>query len=452
MNTFVMKNKLFVFSSGLLLLLAGCTKKSDYLFDKSPDERLNETLTANQKVLTSAPNGWKVYVMPKGLEKSDQLEVGGFSYFMTFTDNNRVTMYSDFDTVKAITPNESAYRLKATQRPSLFFDTYNYIHFPTDPVASISKSPLGYDGVGWGSDLEFSFADEKVQGDTIHLKGNQNGSIAIMVKATKAEADAYAAGGLKTSMKKFNDLNSLGYFKKLTFGNSSYYLGINESNRTITFNWLVGSNVQSFTTGYFHTLGGIWFTNPFVNGSLVVPGINFNSFNASTSTMDVTINGSAGTIVNGGAPLQVDVDAPKRWWQYSVDRDSWWSAYSGVTVNGEVDYFKMRSMPNFYALVFWGKYNAAYDAWFMFTLSNNTLNIGGGIATASQPTFTADGRVIFTYFGAFNPNPPTGWTAAKATEFRTLISDPNGYYLIQTGPLKYDMVKKDGKAWITWEW
>jgi len=438
-----------------VIFFTACQKKADYLFDKSPDERLSETLTADQKVLTSAPNGWKVYVMPKGLEKSDQLEVGGFSYFMTFTDNNRVTMYSDFDTVKAITPNESAYRIKATQRPSLFFDTYNYIHFPTDPVASISQSPLGYDGVGWGSDLEFSFADEKVQGDTIRLKGNQNGSIAIMIKATKAEADAYAAGGLKASMKKFKDLNSLGYFKKLTFGNNSYYLGINEGNRTLTFNWLSGSTVQSFTTGYFHTLEGIRFTNPFVNGSVVVPGINFNSFNSSTSTMDVTVNGTAGTIVNAGAPLQVDVNAPKTWWQYAADRDNFWSSFNGFTVNGVPDYFKMRSIPNFYAFAFYPLFGGNYDGWLVLTLANNALGVGGGIATNASPvppppTFTTDGRVIFTYLGSFGT--PAGWSTATFTEFRNLIADPNGFYLIQTGPLKYDMVKKDGKAWVSWEW
>jgi hypothetical protein len=30
--------------------------------------------------------------------------------------------------------------------------------------------------------------------------------------------------------------------------------------------------------------------------------------------------------------------------------------------------------------------------------------------------------------------------------------DPNGYYIIQTDDLTFDMVSRDGKSWITWQW
>src|SRR5215204_5883402 len=357
-----MKNKLIWYAFGFFIL-TGCVKKADDLFDKSPDQRLNEALTAYQQALTTAPNGWKVYVYPKGLETSDNLSVGGFSYFMKFTDANRVAMYSDFDTVKAAVSFESGYRLKAAQRPSIYFDNYSYIHVPADPDATISQSPTGSDGKGWGTDFEFAITDEKVQGDTIHLKGNQNNSIAIMVKATKAEADAYAAGGLKASMKKLKNLNALGYFKKMSFGSKSYFIRLNEGNKTITFLWLDGSGKeQSFTTGYLSTLEGILFTIPFSDGTQTIYGINFTTYDPVSNVVGISINGVNGTIVNNGSWLTLDVDAPERWWQYSADRDSWWTSFTGFTINGVTDALGLRNIPNFYAIVYWSAFNPAYDA------------------------------------------------------------------------------------------
>ena len=104
----MLKNRLlYILTSAILF--AGCDKKTDEIFDKSPDQRLSEALAAYQQALVSAPNGWKVYIFPKGLE-SQSIQVGGFSYYMKFTDANRVTMVSDFDTTTASVPKESGYR------------------------------------------------------------------------------------------------------------------------------------------------------------------------------------------------------------------------------------------------------------------------------------------------------------------------------------------------------
>ena len=137
------------------LFLSGCTKKTDEIFDNTVDERLTTTLTNYQNYLTAAP-GWKLFVYPKGLEAQD-ITVGGLTYYLKFSNTNRVTMVSDFNSAISASPKESGYRLKALQRPSLIFDTYTYMHIPADPDPNVSLSPTGAGGNGYGTDFNFSF-------------------------------------------------------------------------------------------------------------------------------------------------------------------------------------------------------------------------------------------------------------------------------------------------------
>ncbi|MEI6949162.1 DUF4302 domain-containing protein [Paraflavisolibacter sp. H34] len=452
-----MYKHILLYLLGLTVLLAGCQKKADDVFDKTPDERLADMLAAYQKTLTGAPYGWKLVIKPKGLEKQD-IKVGGFSYYLTFTDANRVTMLSDFDTTMASVPKESGYRLKAVQRPSIYFDTYSYLHIPSDPTASISRTPTGANGEGWGSDFDFSFIDLQPSGDTLHLQGNFNESEAMLVKATQQEAAAYNNKQLANSLRMMVNLNSIGYFKTLTLGGVSYNLGIDEGNRQITFSWL-GSNgtVQTYTTGYYYTLAGIALTEPFNTGRELVRAIDFNSFNAATQVMNVTVNNAANTVFDAKAPLKLDVNAARRWWQYSYDRDLYWYSVTAFTVNGVVDAYKMQSsVSRYYYLGYWAWYNTDVTGVEYGLLSPIKINAAGNGLTLNYgaafnpPTFTTDGRIIFTLYGTLGTTPAAEQAAYINTVNKML--DANGYYLVQKGPLVYDMVSKDGKAWITWLW
>src|SRR5438105_15063684 len=94
-------------------VLASC-RKDNHVFDKSPDERINETLSKYQSVISSATNGWNgVIVTGDG---------STFSFYFRFNDSNRVFMFCDFDSTTSTTVKESSYRLKALQQPSLIFD------------------------------------------------------------------------------------------------------------------------------------------------------------------------------------------------------------------------------------------------------------------------------------------------------------------------------------------
>src|SRR4051794_29869210 len=99
-----MKKTLLYFCFAVLFF-SGCKKDDQSVFDKSPDERLNEALAAYQAKLTTATDGWKGFIYPKS---------GGiYTFYFKFNDANRVNMLSGIDSASAVTFRESSYRLKA---------------------------------------------------------------------------------------------------------------------------------------------------------------------------------------------------------------------------------------------------------------------------------------------------------------------------------------------------
>lgn len=249
-----------------LAFFAGCTKKTDNLFDKTADERLNDALTGYQTALTGAP-GWKMFVYPKGLEK-ENIKVGGLTYYLRFSNSNRVTMVSDFDAAIAGTPKESGYRIKALQRPSLIFDTYTYMHIPADPDPDVSISPTGSGGFGLGTDFNFAFLETAVK-DTFLLKGNFNNSEALLIKATQAEVDAAFSRGRLRDIRNFTfnypATNPFLYLQASTALKAG--VGLDLSNKFITFTYLDGGNLVNKSVAFSFTTNGIFLQTPVTVGN-----------------------------------------------------------------------------------------------------------------------------------------------------------------------------------------
>jgi hypothetical protein len=421
----------------------GCRKKEDTVFDKSVDERLNETLAADQKALTGAQYGWKGFIYPAGLKG------GVVAFYFKFSDNNRVEMFSDFDSASAITPMTASYRLKALQQPALLFDTYSYVHVLADPDASVNG---GNYGAGLGSDFEFAI--DSIAGDTIKLTGRFNKSNAFLVKATQQEMQAYYdkkyANRLFDNIKKY-----ITYFKRLVVGDAQYEIQVNQVTRTITFTWVDGSgNVHTATTGYYYTPDGIALSPAFSDGTNVVSSLTNISWNNTTTTMSFTVNGKAAGIVGSGQPIKIDLDGPRRWWQYALDLGGYWISPQGFHVNGVDDAYGITKTANFYFLLYWPQYGTNqginYDLAGHVKLINNGLTLPYGIAYR-PPNFTNDGRVSFNYYGTLGTVP----TADSIPVYKTAIqfTDASGYYLVRTDSTHYDMVSaKDGKAWISWQY
>lgn len=437
--------KRFIIMAGTLMMIAtACKKTNDRIFDESPNERIEKTLTAYQEQLAGATYGWRAIIEPAG--------GGAYGFYFKFNDANRVTMFSDFTLESATTEKESSYRLKGLQQPSLLFDTYSYLHVLADPDNRVNG---GTRGAGLRSDFEFYF--EPSSADTIHLVGRFNGSKATLIKATQEEQAGYEDGGIADSYLFDHIADYVNYFKRVTIDGVEYEIIVNLNTKTIIFNWKAGGAPKTFSTHFYYGASGILFTEPFRPGAQIIPGFTDISFNASTVILGFNVNGAAATVTGTGEPMNVDLDAPRRWWQYSFDQQEYWISLNGFRVNGVEDAFGVNTIPDYY----YSMYSAAYgidgttplDASGIFYINSAGTALNLFAPAYYQPTFTADGRVIFDFYGGTFGTNPGGSTISVISDVLTQMTDPLGFYLVQTGELEYDMVNaRDGKAWITWVW
>ena len=435
--------KIFIYTIAAIISCYSCNKKEDTVFDKSIDERLNETLAADQKALTGAQFGWKGFIYPAGSKG------GVVAFYFKFNDSNRVEMFSDFDSASAITPMTASYRLKALQQPALIFDTYSYVHVLADPDGGVNGG--GY-GAGLGSDFEFAI--DSIAGDSVKLTGRFNKSKAFLVKATQAEMQRYYnkqySNRLFANIKKYPT-----YFKRLVIGSTQYEIKVNQTTRTITLIWIDDKGaVHTVTTGYYYTTDGIALSPAIVDGANVISALDNISWNGTIPRMSFTVNSTASYITGAGEPIHIDLDAPRRWWQYALDQGGYWIGPYGFHVNGVDDAYGITKTSNFFYLLYNPQYNTqsgvTYDLAGTMKLVNNTRTLTYGIAYR-PPNFTGDGRVSFSYYGTLGTVP----TADSIPVYKTVVQfiDASGYYLVRTDSTRYDMVSaKDAKSWISWQY
>ncbi|MBX3242406.1 MAG: DUF4302 domain-containing protein [Chitinophagaceae bacterium] len=427
-----MKNKLFIL---LLIVFALSCKKEEYVFDQSPDQRLNEALTKYQAALTSSPTGWKATVEPRA--------GGVYHYYFQFNSENRVFMFSDFDTTTARIRGESSYRLKALQQPSLIFDTYSYLHLLADPDAAVNG---GSYGEGLSSDFEFTF--ENASEDSIVLTGRVNRTKLKLEKGTQADLDAWQNGVWLSILSFLNIQKIEHYFRRLTLGGNTYEIAVDPVGRIIRFQWVSGGILQTFTTGFSFSSNGVVLDSPLVNGSQTIETLSDFSWNQVAQTLQLSSGGLNGSITGAAAPLRVDLQAPQRWWQQAVTADSYWFSPQGFSTTGATDLFDIRSLDRYYYFIYWPGFSVDSDDLFAPIFLNETndgLELQYG--AAPEPGFTGDGKVIFDYLGMYGSYPSSG----PALQSLQQLLIPEGYYLVQTGAATYDMVSaKDAKTWISW--
>lgn len=434
--------KYFTYFLCIAIALTGCRKETDPVFDRSPDERLNETLQRYQQVLTGASNGWNGTV---------ETALGiTYSFYFRFNDSNRVVMYSDFDSTTASVSRESSYRLKALQQPSLLFDTYSYIHILADPDASVNG---GYYGSGLVSDFEFSI--DSVADDHVSLTGRFNSSKARFKKATAQEQAAWENKEILKAQQSLRSLNNiLNYFKRLTYEGVQYEIRVDTLFKQVVFTWLDESgNAQTVTVGYYYVPGGITLSKPVGD----ITGFSIGAWNGSTSTLQVQVGGKPASIAGAIQPIRPDEQAGKRWWQIAVSQQGYWFSPNGFHVNGIDDAFNLRSLQTdtsqYYYLVYLPgiqpQSGPGYDVMmpFFYVPALNAIDFNYG--TAHTIEFRNDGRVLFRYLGdlTVGAHPVSG----PAHQTRVQLYDSYGYWFVQTGANSFDMVSaKDAKTWASW--
>jgi len=412
------------------VILLSC-KTEDPVFEQTSNERVNAALATYQKQLVDAENGWKGAIYPGA--------GGVYSFYFKFNDQNRVVMYSDFNKESAVTSKESSYRVKALQVPSLVFDTYSYLHILADPDRGVNGGDYGS---GLQSDFEFSFSPDTLNNGTITLIGTKNRTRMVLTKATHEESVAYGNGGLGKSLIFSNiDLYPT-YFKRITIGGVTYEINVNTLQRTLTLTWLEGTTAKSFTTTYYYSSTGVSFITPFVNGSTSISSLSNLTWDATKLSLGFTAGTNNVTVVGAARPISIDRAAPRRWWQFAADKSSYWISQKGFTVEAKEDYFGVTKIPNFEYLLFFPAFGTEQGTQFDAFVAFDETNIFG---PAVVPTFTTDGRVTFSVLGTYGNNTLMNTTVLDQVE------EASGYYLVQTSPIRYDMVSaKDGKTWISW--
>lgn len=432
--------KVFLSLFSIALIFSACQKSDDHAFNKSPDERINEALAAYQSQLADAEFGWKA------LLSADSGRGATYSFYFKFNNENRVVMVSDFDSVSSVTPQQSSYRLKALQQPSLIFDTYSYLHVLSDPDASENG---GAYGAGLNADFEFFFSEASA--DTVRLTGRFNGNTLVLVRATQQEGNAYTGGQFVLFSNYLDRIQT--YYKRFSFESQLYDIRYDGLTRTIDISWLSNRNTQRFSTSCYNVLNGLVLNQPFVNGNTTITDLSNAQWDSTSSTLSVNAGSTTGTISPTVFPLKIEAGAAQRWWQNAP-----WLTVYGFHVNGVDDAYNIMQVSNYYFLGFWSQYQNVgggevvdLAGFVLIDPADNNPYIYFGPAFR-QPTFTSDGKIVFPNYGFLGGSnvPPAAVDAVQNTWNQFIQTD--GYYFVQTGADSYDMVSaKDGKAWITWQ-
>ncbi len=203
-----------------ILLLTNCSEDdSSEVFSESPTERINAQKEELRTVLQSSETGWKAvyFTSPE--------ELGGFTFFFNFLDDETVEMTSDFDDDFSLL--QSKYDIVLGSTIKLSFTTKNDIHQLSD-----SANPPDADllGEGYLGDFEFLYYGiDEVTGDII-FRTNRTQEELRFTKAVTNEVE--------------NIINSRIIFNELTDSEKSVYqnLVLNVDGVTEVFDFSLNIN------------------------------------------------------------------------------------------------------------------------------------------------------------------------------------------------------------------
>ena len=173
--------------------------------------------------LTSAPDGW-VGVMPTGLG-------GGYGFYMTFDENQVVTMYADLNDSTSSKVRQSQYRIRQDMGTALTFDTYTYITLLNDPTPSVFGGNIRE---GFRSDIDFIF--DYATSDSIVFIGKRYRQKLALARATAAQKAQYTTGGY---------LAQINAFKKFFSDNPNAYIEMDNGAQKVALEQNSSNNLSA---------------------------------------------------------------------------------------------------------------------------------------------------------------------------------------------------------------
>lgn len=420
------------------MALSACKKTETEPIIGDVDVRLSETLTQYQKILTNAEFGWKGYLLTDSKVPA--------TFLFNFTDQNRITMSADYQT----TPNESSYRLKSLQRPTLLFDSYSTLHLLSDPTPSVAG---GTTGQGYFSDFEYAFLSASA--DTVKLEGTFNQTKLILIKSKSSAESA----SIFTSVQNISNIASKlkTYFKRATVGGVDCEVKLDGSAQIISLSYLVDGNLKTVTSNFYVSGSSIVLYTPLKVGTAEVREISGLIYDTATGFINGSIGNIAIQIKEATAPMKLDVSAAQNWYtQMSANFNGCWVSDKAFHANGVDDFCNFRNIAGYQNLWYAGA--AVFGG-----SSEGMITFTGSLAapyTLSKVPFTVNAGIarftLATNAGTFTGTTAIAqaMTAARAILYGgATINSFQDWYLIPTSAdgKAYDMVRYgDATAWISW--
>jgi len=406
------------------MALSSCKKESTEPIIGDVDERLSEALASYQDQLSGAEFGWKGYLLTDNKTPA--------TFLFKFNDKNRTVMAADYKPTEV----ESSYRLKALQRPTLMFDSYSTLHLIADPTSSVFG---GETANGYFSDFEFAFLSANA--DTIKLEGTFNKSKLILIKSKSAEESNAVFTSLQDVSSAVSKLKT--YFKRTTIGGINCEVKLDGNAQTFAVTYLLDGTTPTTVSSNFYVSGkNIALYEPLVIGSTTVSELKDVNFVANAGMINAVINDGPIQIKEAIEPMNYDKLAAEIFYNRPPNGD-YWTASSGFTVDGIMDTYGVKRIPNFNYIIFWPKYNPAYSR-FGYIVNGGWAPYG----PAPIASFPEDGTIKFTSAGSFGTPPASILPIISNTSNNLFL--PKGFYVIKTEDKVYDLVSvSDARSWIT---
>lgn len=415
------KIKLFLTIICFYPLFHSCEKFVD-MPESSVNERINEKMDLYQNYLSSAKFGWKAYLLTKsGLQKN---------FTFKFDDKNRViTTLEDDKTLS----DESSYRLKYLQRPSLLFDTYSLLHKLADPDGGVYN---GETGEGMSSDFEFAFMNATA--DRIELKGLYNESKLILIKAI---SDSDLMNTFDDTDNMINVLSKLKtYFKRTNIDGKEYEVDLNYGDRKFGLIQYVDGFPQTIESSFYIVNDEVKFYDPIVLNNDTIKNMNTITYNNS-GFLSAKFGKINLEIKEAIEPLFYDKTAVNRFW--AAGRQL---SFGYWTKEGVQDYLNEKSIGintglNQQVIIL--GYGTAYDL--LGYARNWSLSYGRAI---SKTIDNSTGLIRYSFYGTLGSMSHVA-SSTITRQAADNYTDVKGLYVIEKGASSYDLVTAtDAKKWI----
>jgi hypothetical protein len=317
-----------------MLVFAACSPEQDDYFDESSAERVNSTIAADTKVLTSASNGWLMKYFP-----DEYLQYGGYNLLLKFDEDGKVTVANEL--YDADETAESLYKVKQDAGVVLSFDTYNELfHLFSDPD---DKAGVSQDGKGFEGDYDFQILEASA--DKVVLKGKKSGTKAVLTPFT---------GDWEEYLSTIQAADEAMYNKRYSFDLNGTTVAVSTSNRTLVFSYEKDGEEVSESGAYIVTPTGYDFYEPIEINGTTIEGFTYNS----SSDSFTASNNSSISMVKVVPPLS----------EQFVNGD-WFFYYSGLSA----------AVKPYFAKAYQGSANEGETVNYMYlSLSTNGLIFNSG--------------------------------------------------------------------------